>query len=102
MKNEGRLKPILGPAISTATDDSARSPISQIRWNSPALLLVFMIFGSYYRWTVHPHVTVEVPEHGVYNFLTHACLQRQLSLLITPDPRLLQFNYPYYPKQHST
>jgi hypothetical protein len=103
MKSGGRVKPILDPArISTSTDDSARSPISQIRWNSPALLLVFLIFGSYYRWTVHPHVTVEVPEHGVYNFLTDAYLQRQLSLLITPDPRLLQLNDPYDPKQNST
>ena len=103
MKNKGRVKPTPGVAkISTATDDSARSPspISQIHWHSPALLLVFLIFGFYYRWTVQPHLTVEVPDHGVYNLLTDAYLQGQLSLLNSPDPRLLQLSDPYDPKQN--
>ena len=103
MKNKGRVKPTLGTAkISTPTNESARppSPISQIRWNSPALLLVFLIFGFYYRWTVQPHLTVEVPERGLYNSLTDAYLQGHLSLLTSPDPRLSQLSDPYDPKQN--
>src|SRR5436305_1144434 len=55
-----------------------------LRWCKSPLLLLFVFFAFYYRWTVQPNLTVPVQEHGAYNMLADAFLAGQTSLLTRP------------------
>ncbi len=75
----------------------SRRSVDRVRWRSPALLLIFALFGLYYYWAVQPHVWQRFSGHGVYNELTDSFIEGHVSLLRQPDPRLSQLPNPYDP-----
>ncbi len=117
--------PVVAPEAATAaTPEPANEAANRefrlfpATWNCwvPVFPALAMLFAAYYYWTASPCASIsgvmqgecspnritgiDGKQIGPYNLLAESFLAGQVSLLIRPDPRLLQLPNPYDPKQN--